>query len=311
MMYPMKDLLCMTQYQAYCTVKQMMNKFKKHTIRFKDESYLVLNHDENNPKPMLCIHVDTINTHCPDKEKVIIEKLQQEINYNKQTKTYSLPPTASKEIGCLGGDDRAGLWIVLKLLNSIKDVYKYFSFGIFFDEEVGGKGSTTYKKDYPNYEKGVKCFIGLDRRHNDEVALYGYDNDDLIGIFEKLGYKRASGSFTDASNLSNKKACLNLSVGYDNEHTIYETLDMNGVYNTYDVLCDIALFNYIPDEEYIADDTHYDDWSYNPNLYSSGYVTPYLCDCCGTHAPLYDEGGYLVCDECIGLLSDSDRDFRQ
>lgn len=304
MMYPMKDLLCMTQYQAYCTVKQMMNKFKKNTVRFKDEQYLILNHDEENPKPMLCIHVDTINTHCQDHEKLLVSLLQQQIQYNRKSKIYSLPNDCDNRIGCLGGDDRAGLWILLKLLNSDKSIYNYFSFGIFFDEEVGGKGSSAYKKDYPNYEKGVKCFIGLDRRGIDDVALYGYDNNDLINIFEKYGYKRASGSFTDASNLSNRLACINLSVGYDNEHTSYETLDMNGAIATYEILCEIAELDYITEDKYEADDDIYNDgWSYNWRNDLS-YPEPVLCECCGTHAPLYQDDNYIVCSECVGLLTD-------
>jgi len=30
-----------------------------------------MNQDDNNPKPMLCIHVDKINTHYKDSENVI------------------------------------------------------------------------------------------------------------------------------------------------------------------------------------------------------------------------------------------------
>jgi len=307
----MKDLLCMTQYQAYCTVKQMINKFPKKSVRFKDGEYLVMNQDDNNPKPMLCIHVDTINTHCKDSENVITELLQQQIKYDRETKIYSLPNDCDNRIGCLGADDRAGLWIMLKILNSTKDIFKYFSFGIFFDEEVGGNGSSAYKKDYPSYEKGVKCFIGLDRRGVDDVALYGYDNNDLINIFEKYGYKRASGSFTDASNLSKTVACVNLSVGYDFEHTTAETQNMVGAKATYDILCEIAQLNALHLDIYEAtvEDDYYGSWRYD-SQHSYADATPYLCDCCGSHEPLYDDGGYLVCSDCVGLLSDTDMDFR-
>lgn len=288
-MYSIMDLLVLTQYQAYCRVKQVINMFPKETVRHKDGSYLVMGVDPDKPKPMLCIHLDTINTHRGVDKPLITAYF----DYNPSQKVYSVNPQSN--LSCLGGDDRAGLWILLRLLTE-KDLRNKYCYGVFFDEEVGGKGSSAYVRDYKDYEDGVSCFIGLDRRGVDEVALYGNDNDELTNVFTKLGYNEAMGTFTDASNLSNIKACCNLSVGYYNEHTPNETLFREGMENTLEVLKKIAREDILHKPEYTAKTTYEDYYDL------TGYLgrKPILCDCCGEHLPLYedDNTGYMLCGDC-------------
>jgi hypothetical protein len=289
-MYSTKDLLLKTQYQAYCVVKQLINKFPSEWVRYKDGHYLVMGIDIEVNKPMLCVHLDTINTH-----RGIDKPLNEEdILYNRDTKTYSLNPNS--QLTCLGGDDRAGLWIAIKLLTD-KSISSKYCYGFFFNEEIGGKGSTEYMKDYPNYEDGVSCFIGLDRRGDTEVATYGKDNQELIKLFEDVGYKEAMGSFTDASNLATYKACCNLSVGYNNEHTHNETLDFTAMEATLEVLRFIS-HNF--KEEYPVEHFGYDYEKYD--RYSGYYLDkpePVLCDICGSHSGLYREDDYLICMDCL------------
>ncbi|MBT0612770.1 hypothetical protein [Campylobacter hyointestinalis] len=143
-----------------------------------------------------------------------------------------------------GGDDRAGVYIALQLIKAKKP----FAFGFFKDEEIGCLGSSALSS-YINSLDSVTAFIGLDRRGADEVATYGHDNKELINIFESKGYIEAVGSVTDASKLSalsNKGlACVNLSVGYYNEHTKKEVLNTTAMNRTLKVLknLDISLFN--------------------------------------------------------------------
>ena len=78
--------------------------------------------------------------------------------------------------------------------------------------------------------ESITAFIGLDRRGLDNVAVYGYDNQDLINLFENEGYIEVDGSITDVAVLSEQSsrnlACVNLSVGYYNEHTKREFINI-------------------------------------------------------------------------------------
>lgn len=187
-----------------------------------------------NKYPLICIHLDTINTH--KKAELKTEDLIIDgdiISLNTKAKAV-----------CLGGDDRAGVYIALQLIKAKKP----FAFGFFKDEEVGCHGSSSLSS-YINSLDNVTAFIGLDRRGADEVATYGYDNKELINIFESKGYIEAVGRVTDASNLSTLSdkglACVNLSVGYYNEHTNKEILNTTAMNRTLKVLknLDISLFN--------------------------------------------------------------------
>ena len=83
---------------------------------------------------------------------------------------------------------------------------------------------------YIDENESITAFIGLDRRGLDNVAVYGYDNSDLINLFENEGYIVVDGSITDVSILSEQSsrnlACVNLSVGYYNEHTKREFINI-------------------------------------------------------------------------------------
>ena len=300
-MYSMKELLLLSQYQAYCRVKQVINKFPKESVRYKDGKYLIMNNGTvEKPLPMLCIHLDTINTTALDSAMK-----SEYIVFDKETQTYSLNYQGKLAMRCLGGDDRAGLWIVLHILAD-KELSKNYSYGIFFDEEVGGKGSTAYTRDYPNYEEGVKCFIGLDRRGSYECATYGSDNQDLIDAVCSYGFKEASGTFTDASNLAFGVACVNLSVGYNTEHRVDETIDMTATKSTLEVLQTLHLQLTQPTYP-ITKTSRYSNYYYDREDYSpsANYVMAYdkmpvLCDCCGEHAPLYEsDSNYLLCADCM------------
>lgn len=65
-----------------------------------------------------------------------------------------------------------------------------------------------------------------------------------MGLFERRGYFKAKGSFTDASNLariySKGVACINLSVGYYNEHTPKETINITAMNRTLTILKDMV-----------------------------------------------------------------------
>lgn len=232
-----KSLLLYSQEELY---NELLVEFDTYTSR-DGFDYIILDKEPSINKPMLCVHLDTINTHHND---------IRESDVAKEDNIIKLSDDAT--CSCLGGDDRAGVWIALKLIDWMEDneVYPY-SIGFFKDEEIGCNGSSRLR-----YYDTASCYIGLDRRGNSDVAIYGYDNQELMDIFIDGGYCVANGSVTDASELSSNdgKACVNLSVGYMNEHTKSEYLDTYGMMSTLKFLKE----NYekFTKEEYLTEDTY-------------------------------------------------------
>jgi hypothetical protein len=59
--------------------------------------------------------------------------------------------------------------------------------------------------------------------------MYGYESKAFCDAIEVDDWKFTTGSFTDASNLAGylDRCCVNLSVGYDDEHTPREHLNLS------------------------------------------------------------------------------------
>jgi hypothetical protein len=211
------ELLCMTQEEVEVYVGRLVPNSK----RVSGEYIYV---DNGKDKPILTAHMDTINDHRG------YRLTKEDLTIGKALKV-SLKDTSGAV--CLGGDDRTGVYIMLKLIEMGNTNYSYL---FTCDEEVGGHGGESFVKHYPDITP--KCIISLDRKGTDEVALYGYDNDELVNVFENEGYTRDVGSFTDCVTLSDKYnvACVNLSSGYTNEHTTKEQVQFKQTMRTLKVL---------------------------------------------------------------------------
>lgn len=191
--------------------------------------------------PLMCTHLDTINTHRKyklTKEDIVL--FDKDIKLDKASKA-----------SCLGGDDRCGVYIALELMAKGLP----YAFGFFLDEEIGGKGSDNYSTiiDTTN----ITALVGLDRKGSNDVALYGYDNSELTEIFVKQGYKVAMGTFTDASNLAGVcgLACVNLSIGYYNEHTPQEYIVFGEVEDTLKTFQKLSVIASLAEKQYISENT--------------------------------------------------------
>ena len=209
---------------------------------------------------LVCVHIDTINdaraAKAPTERELYIRK-----NY------IALLPNA--DCACLGGDDRCGCYIALKLL----DRGVPFAFGFFTDEEIGGLGSSRCINAIEALN--VTSFIGLDRRGSNELALYGWDNEELVCLFEAMRYNTAWGSFTDASNLAGALgiACVNLSIGYQHEHTHSEFIDFTATLNTLKTLSTRRIIEYLNSKEFLAecDTMGVYDYYYGDDYYRDEY----------------------------------------
>lgn len=211
-----------------------------YNIKYIDKAGILVTPKGYPKYPLICSHMDSIND----------TKYTELIKFNIKGDYISLADDSSCH--CLGGDDRCGVYIALELIKARLP----YAFGFFYDEETGGAGS---RRASPliNSLEGITAFIGLDRRGFDELALYGYDNSELVALFERRGYFKAKGSFTDASNLSSlsdkRLACVNLSVGYYNEHTLKETINITAMNRTLTILK--SMVDELSSKPFFVDDT--------------------------------------------------------
>ena len=119
--------------------------------------------------------------------------------------------------GILGGDDRCGVYAIMKLLEHFRPYVLFTE-----DEEIGGIGArkAVNKLAIP----AVKYIIEFDRRGKDDCVFYDCGNKQFMEYIEKFGFKKNYGSFSDISILGSDWdiAAVNLSSGYYREHTANE-----------------------------------------------------------------------------------------
>jgi len=239
----------------------------------KSPYYIIVNYTEKEI-PALNAHLDIIGDEIP-------KKLIEDCNIIKTN-------------GILGGDDRCGVYIMLELIQrKIKD-YMYI---FFFDEEIGCIGSNKF-----NEKINPTCFVGLDRCGFNDIALYGYDNDELTKTFTNIGYEIKQGSITDVAVLAQKYgiACVNLSVGFFNEHTTSEFINLKAVEFTLDTVLNKNIIHKITTHKFKVDcfltyspyyDYYYDEYN--------NYDNSLICDWCGKETiDLYDCDQWLLCEHC-------------
>ncbi len=167
--------------------------------------------------PCLCAHTDTIHLHRPRKI------------YHRKNVLFSK--------NGLGADDRNGCYLISQMMKERGDD---FVFALFDLEEQGCVGSRSFPAESLN--EFVSVYIGLDRQGSFDIALYGYENDELLKILSKLsGYTRIMGSSTDVAVLAESSGCccFNLSVGFYREHTSIEYTNIKDVIKTRNLLLNL------------------------------------------------------------------------
>lgn len=183
----------------------------------------------------------------------------------------------------LGADDRAGVFAILKIIQSGLRPTIIFT----TDEEVGGLGAAQLVKDFlecpiPN----LKYLIQLDRRGTNDCVFYDCYNEDFITYVESFGFIEAFGTFSDIAELCPAwdVVGVNLSIGYENEHTRYETLHLKPWMATIEKVKRMLKEKDIPDFEYIEYSYSYNGtkWGYDEKYKDWYDYTPhYRCKSCG------------------------------
>lgn len=148
-----------------------------------------------------------------------------------------------EECGCLGADDRAGVYVVLNIARNLKEKpYILLTTG----EETGHTGAQAFLKakhpkflGYPPelfegkliwepYVEDIYAVVQFDRKGFNEAAFYGTSQyaAELVETVENLGYTKYTNSRSDSLDVqvALDVAGVNLSVGFMHEHTPEELL---------------------------------------------------------------------------------------
>lgn len=125
----------------------------------------------------------------------------------------------------LGADDKNGIFIALKLIQSFgKDINFIFS----VEEEIGGVCREFLQGFSEERTNSIPYGLIFDRRGGGDVIgtsnayCEGDLEDAVLDIAEKFGYRRSTGTFSDCDHISEFIPCVNLSCGYYNAHTAGE-----------------------------------------------------------------------------------------
>lgn len=214
--------------------------------------------------------------------------------YYDQTKNVMWSPQG------LGADDRAGVFAILKIIQSGLRPSVIFT----TDEECGALGAEAMVKAYKDAPQEFKYIIQLDRRGSNDCVFYDCANPKFEQYVESFGFSTAWGSFSDISVLCPAWgiAGVNLSIGYFNEHQEIETLHITPMLRTISLVKkmlkaeDIPSFEYIPDPKAAW-------WRYGSNI-ALGYAYAY------SQSPTEDDDEKwfidesYICDKCNNSFQD-------
>ena len=154
----------------------------------------------------------------------------------------------------LGADDRAGVYSIVQILKQgLKPTIIFTT-----DEERGAIGASKLVADFKEAPTELKYIIELDRRGSVDCVFYDCDNPEFEEYVESFGFVTAWGSFTDISVICPiwGVAGVNLSTGYEDEHSYQELLYIGRMLSTIkkvvkmlqDVSTEMEPFEYIPME---------------------------------------------------------------
>ena len=228
--YPYKGRKNQTNFPEFVNICKMSAKKLKQYLcgvmkmTYKEENTIIGDgyiYCRGNIPVLLTAHMDTVH-------KELVKDYYEDIQTDKDGNTTH---TISSPQG-IGGDDRCGIYAILKIIES-----GYIPYVLFCeDEEIGGVGSNKFcKTKYITELSNLKFLIELDRANANDLVFYSNANQDWIDwVEDETNWKKSWGTFSDISHLS--PACeissVNLSCGYYKAHTVYEYVIMEELLET-------------------------------------------------------------------------------
>jgi hypothetical protein len=231
----------------------------------------------------------------------------------------------------LGADDRAGVYSIVQIL---KEGLKP-SIILTTEEERGGIGASKILSDFPKPPMDLKYLIELDRHGSLDCVFYDCDNPEFEEYVETFGFVTAWGTFTDISILCPGWgiAGVNLSIGYEDEHSYSELLYVGRMFSTIKKVIkmleaasdeEVKQFEYIPMEytkymtklygEYMDDYGWSPEWGVSKEQWKAWVgQKPEVKECkyCGNKDFDYNlfptkgvAGTFFICADCIANQHD-------
>lgn len=215
----------------------------------------------------------------------------------------------------IGGDDRCGVYALLKIHSQAKHKPSLL---FTCDEEIGGNGAAAFADDYEadvldhsKELKNIKMIIEIDRKGSKDAVYYSCINKDFEKYINSKGFKTAQGSFSDISFIAPALgiAAVNISSGYHDAHTRYEHINLKELYRNITIITKIvedSIKDSVPSFEYIeapnmgfdrhifSNNTKYPYCITGSNYYNSKYYQN------GNYVPLYLEDEYNYLTEIYG-----------
>lgn len=160
----------------------------------------------------------------------------QEVRYEHSERLLLLPPGSPSN--CLGSDCAAGVWIMMEMIKAkVPGLYVFHA-----AEEIGCVGSRAIAKKTPHILSNIEAAIAFDRRDVASVITHQGQRccSDAFGrsLAAQLPgtYKLdPTGILTDTKMYTDLiPECSNISVGYYNEHTKSEILDVKHLFSLRD-----------------------------------------------------------------------------
>ena len=209
------DICRLSQEELKKFLKNELTRIYKKNNLIDDNGFLYAKGDI----PILLIaHLDTVHEQLP----TIIH-----ITGNDKKNTIISSPQG------IGGDDRCGVYIILKILSKGYKPYVLFC----ENEEIGCVGAMLAAENIKVTESisTLNYIIELDRKGNKDAVYYDCYNTEFIDyIRSTIEYEEEYGSFSDISVIAPKTkiAAVNLSCGYYNAHTSKEYVVFQEMENT-------------------------------------------------------------------------------
>ncbi len=240
------DLLsCVAPHPNYVSIVKTIKKYlpKDQKVWSDGVGNLIVKVGQNYTTMFSC-HIDMV-FYSPDPPKTLDLFITDDQEHAKAGFVWGGVITEFKEgihtytPTTLGADDKAGIFVLLKLIQAKVPGLYIFHVG----EEVGGVGSLDIVNRKPALVDNIKRAIAFDRMDYFDIInrqrgavccsikfvnAFAEQLNDLIIHPNKINakYSTAPGSFTDTANYTKLiPECTNLSVGYFDQHTQRECLD--------------------------------------------------------------------------------------
>jgi putative aminopeptidase FrvX len=206
-------------------LRQQLNRISDSTYMDRAGNLLAYLTCGDGPTVLLSAHMDTVEEF--SEGRYIIEE----------------GTMLSSSEGILGADDRAGIAVVLELLSRISKTNFNGTLKVAFTvkEEIGCVGAREIDQEFIS---DVDAAIVVDRRGKRDIVTSNYFTsfcpDEFGELFERAGqslgmddWKVTVGGSSDARVFAEYGIpSVNLSAGYLQEHTDFETLDYQAAYET-------------------------------------------------------------------------------